>query len=678
MKQDRNSADADKKRGVLTQEGSGPGRRESIAEQDVIDLSKLDASTSAGPQNTYNLHGAWMWIFTVLAIVSGVFHFYTGGYRTLPAMVQRPLHLAFILVFTFMLYPAFKKDVTRNRPSVFDILLAVLAVAGALFLVFNVRAIAEARGRVSFEEMVMGVIFMVILIEAGRRAIGKFMLIFAAVFIAYLFVGPWLPGILRHGGFSLARVVSHMYTSIEGVFGIAVGVSATYVYLFIIFGAFLSKSGTTQVFADLALAAAGHTAGGPAKVGIIASGLMGTVQGSSAANVAATGLFTIPLMKSLGFKGHFAAAVEAVASCGGQFLPPVMGASAFIMAQYLGRPYAYVAAGALLPALLYYAAVFLQVHLHAKRRNMEGIDRRRLPPLVRVLMRKGHLLLPIIILIGMIVMGFTALYSAFISTIAIFVISSLRKETRMSLGDVVDGLRMAARSCITTALACAIVGFVVGAVALSGLGMLITHQIVRAGAGLLLPTLLIAAASSLVLSFGLPTTSVYIITATLVAPGLVEVGLPPLVAHLFAYYWGGVSAITPPVALAVFVGSGIAGSSLMKSGFTAMRLGIAAYIVPFYFAFWPMLITRDAPTAQIALAMLGGIVTIVCLAGIGEGYYFRPLQWYKYLLLFAAVPLLIAPMVWTQGAGLAIVLFVVLSEFIGVRNARGKASQAPS
>ncbi len=678
MNQDRNSPDADKKRGVLTQEGSGPGRRESIAEQDVIDLSKLDVSTSAGPQNTYNLHGGWMWIFTVLAIISGVFHFYTGGYRILPAMAQRPLHLAFILVFTFMLYPTFKKDVTRNRPSVFDVLLAVLAVAGALFLVFNVRAIAEARGRVSFEEMVMGVIFMVILIEAGRRAIGKFMLIFAAVFIAYLFVGPWLPGILRHGGFSLARVVSHMYTSIEGVFGIAVGVSATYVYLFIIFGAFLSKSGTTQVFADLALAAAGHTAGGPAKVGIIASGLMGTVQGSSAANVAATGLFTIPLMKSLGFKGHFAAAVEAVASCGGQFLPPVMGASAFIMAQYLGRPYAYVAAGALLPALLYYAAVFLQVHLHAKRRKMEGIDRRRLPPLGRVLLRKGHLLLPIIILISMIVMGFTALYSAFVSTISIFVISSLRKETRMSIGDVVDGLRMAARSCVTTALACAIVGFVVGAVALSGLGMLITQQIVRAGAGLLLPTLLIAAASSLVLSFGLPTTSVYIITATLVAPGLVEVGLPPLVAHLFAYYWGGVSAITPPVALAVFVGSGIAGSSVMKSGFTAMRLGIAAYIVPFYFAFWPMLITRDAPTAQIALAMLGGIVTIVCLAGIGEGYYFRPLQWYKYLSLFAAVPLLIAPMVWTQGAGLAIVLFVVLSEFIGMRNARRDASQVPS
>lgn len=651
---------------------TGPGPRRSVAEQDIIDLSKLESDGQSGPQKMYRLRGAWYSIFTVLAIVSAVFHFYTGGYRTLPAMMQRPIHLAFILVFTFLLYPAFKKDVTRNRPSVLDVIFALLAVVSALYLVFNIRAIAEARGRVSTEEMIMGVIFMVLLIEAGRRAVGTFMLVFAAIFIAYLFIGPWLPGtILRHGGFSLARVVSHMYTSIEGVFGIAVGVSATYVYLFILFGAFLSKSGTTQVFADLALAAAGASIGGPAKVGIIASGLMGTIQGSSAANVAATGLFTIPLMKSLGFKAHFAAAVEAVASCGGQFLPPVMGASAFIMAQYLGRPYAYVAAGALIPALLYYAAVYLQVHLHARRMNMQGIDRNRLPAVGAVLLRKGHLLLPIVILVAMIVYGFTALYAAFVSTISIFVISSLRKQTRMSMADILDGVRMAARSCITTALACAIVGFVVGAVALSGLAMLITQQIVRLGAGQLLPTLLLAALSSLVLSFGLPTTSVYIITATLVAPGLTAVGLPPLVAHLFCYYWGGVSAITPPVALAVYVGSGIAGAPLMKSGLTAMRLGIAAYIVPFYFAFWPMLITRDASLFSIALAILGGIITVVCLAGLGERYLFRLLPWYKFALLLAAAPLLIAPTIWSQIAGTALALFVVLSELAVTRSQQG-------
>lgn len=651
--------------GDRTRPEQGPGRRKSTAEQDIIDLSKLETGEEAGPQKTYRLSGTWYVIFTGLAIVSGLFHFYTGGYRTLPAMAQRPIHLAFIMVFAFLLYPALRSKVTRNRPSVFDITLAILAVVSSLFVVFNLREIAEARGQVGLDQMIMGVIFTVVIIEAGRRVVGPFMLVFAAIFLGYLFIGPWLPGtILRHGGFSLERVVSHMYTSIEGVFGIAVGVSATYVYLFILFGAFLSKSGTTQVFADLALAAAGASAGGPAKVGIIASGLMGTIQGSSAANVAATGLFTIPLMKKLGFKGYFAAAVEAVASCGGQFLPPVMGASAFIMAQYLGQPYAYVAAGALLPALLYYGAVFLQVHLHAKKRNMKGIERNRLPALGRVLRRKGHLLLPIVILVGLIILQFTALYAAFMSTISIFVISSLRKDTRMSLADILDGLRMAAKGSVMTALACAIVGFVIGAVALSGLAMLITQEIVRLGAGQLLPTLLLAAVSSLVLSFGLPTTSVYIITATLVAPGLTAAGLPPLVSHLFCYYWGGVSAITPPVALAVYVGCGIAGAPVMKSGFTAMRLGIAAYIVPFYFAFWPMLITRDAQFIEIALAVLGGVVTVIALAGIGERYLFRSLPWYKFGLFFAAAPLLIAPTAWSQIAGTSLVIFVVLSEYL--------------
>ena len=670
-------SDNGEKRGV-DEHGANPDQssegRKSFAEQDIIDVTKLDVHDSSLPQTTYNLKGTWYWIFTAVAVFSGVFHFwYAGGPAHMTAMRLRPFHTTIILVLSFLLYPAFKKDVTRNRPSVFDVMWIGVALVGGLYLFFNLREIATARGRVTPEIMLLGSAFMVVLVEAGRRVLGKFMLIFAAVFVGYLFLGPWFPGIFRHAGFGLERVVNHMYTSLEGIFGIALGVSATYVYLFIIFGSFLQKSGTTQVFADLALATTGAAVGGPAKVAIISSGLMGTVQGSSAANVATTGLFTIPLMKQLGFKAHFAAAVEAVSSCGGQFLPPIMGASAFIMAQYLGQPYAYVAAGALLPALIYYAAVFLQVHFHAKRMNMKGIDRNRLPKVGRVLLRKGHLLAPLVVLVGMIVMGYTALYSAFYAIIAIFVFSSLRKETRMGFWDVVDGLRLAGKSVVSTSLACAVIGFVVGSVALSGLAMLITQQVVRAGAGLLLPTMLIAAASSLILSFGLPTTSVYIITATLVAPGLIEVGLPPLVAHLFSYYWGGVSAITPPVALAVFVGCGIAGSDLMKTGFTAMRLGIAGYVVPFYFAYWPMLITRDAPILQIVLAIVGGIITVICLAGIGEGYFFRPLSWLKYGMLFGGAPLMIAPWMWTQVAGTVIIMYVLLSEYFATRGGREEA-----
>ncbi len=636
---------------------------------DLIDLSAL-GSAGDDPQTakTHNLQGIWAKAFTVIAVVSGLFHLYTGGYRPLPAMQQRPIHIAFILIFTFMLYPASKKWRGAARPRVTDLLLLVAGAVSTLYLAWNYREISLRAGVMTQMDMTMAVIFILVLIEAGRRAIGMIMLVLAAVFISYLFIGPWLPGILRHGGFSLGRVLQHMYLRVEGVFGIAVGVSATYVYLFILFGAFLSKSGTTQVFADLALAMAGHSPGGPAKVGVIASGLMGTIQGSSAANVAATGLFTIPLMKSLGFKPYFAAAVEAVASCGGQFLPPVMGASAFIMAEYLGVPYGYVAAGALLPALLYYAAVYYQIHLRAKRLGMEGIPRNRLPALKAVILQKGHLLLPIVVLITFIIMQFTALFSAFIATFSVLLISSLRKRTRMSIRDIIDGLTMGARNSISTALACAIVGFVVGAVSLSGLGMLFTQELVRTGGGLLLPTLLLAAFASLILSFGLPTTSVYIITATLVAPGLVAVGLPPLVAHLFCYYWGGVSAITPPVALAVYVGSGIAGSNVMKSGFMAMRLGIAAYIVPFYFAYWPALVTRvDASFTDVAMAVMGGIITIFALAVVSELYFLRKVPLYKAGLLLVAVLFIMYPNSLSHLLAVGITLFVGISELVMYR-----------
>ncbi len=412
------------------------------------------------------------------------------------------------------------------------------------------------------------------------------------------------------------------------------------------------------MFADLAFTTTAASAE-RAKVGIIASGLMEEVQASSAANVATTGLFTIPLMNSLGFEAHFAVPVEAVASIGGQFLPSVVAGPAFIMAQYLGPPYAYVAPG----ALVYYGAVFLQVYLRARETGMRGIERTRSPAVGPMLLRKRHLLLPILILVGMIVIGYTALYSALFSIISIFVVSSLRQETRMGFWDIVDGLRIAARGMVQTSVACAVIGFVVGSVVFSGLAMPITQQVVRAGAGLLLPTLAIAAISSLVPSFGLPTTSAYIITATLIAPGLIEVSLPPLSAHLFAYYRGGVSAITPPVALAVFVGCGIAGSQLMKTGFTALRLGIASYMVPFYFAFWPMLIIRDAPIIQIIVPIVGAALTVECLPGIGEGGFYRPEGRIKYALLFLSASLMITPTYYSQIAGAVILLYVALGEY---------------
>ena len=635
---------------------------ESPSDSDVIDFDKLGVE-QAPELVTRTPLGLWAKLILVVTVASSLFHLYTGGYRVLPAMQQRPIHLAFILFLTFILYPPTKKG--RGRPTGwFDFIIATIAAGSSYYLAYNYETIARRGGWAEDIDIFIGVIFCIFIFEGCRRTIGTLLAVLAAIFLSYTFIGPWLPGILQHGGFSFSRVVHQMYMSVEGVHGIAVGVSSTYVYLFILFGAFLNKSGTTKLFANLALAMAGHTPGGPAKVGVIASGLMGTIQGSSAANVAATGMFTIPLMKSIGFKPHFAAAVEAVASCGGMFLPPVMGSSAFIMAEYLNMPYTYVAAGAILPALLYYAAVYWQVHLRAKKEGLQGIPRNRLPALKLIVLQYGHLFLPIVILVTMMLMKFTVLFSAFFSIISVVILSYLRKHTRMGLRDIIDALELGAINTISTAMACAAVGFIVGAVGLTGLGLLFTHEIVRLAEGYVLPTLLLAAGASLFLSMGLPTTSVYIISATLVAPALVEIGITPLSAHLFCYYWGGVSAITPPVALAAYVGAGIAGADIMKTGFTAMRLGIAAYLVPFYFVYWPPLIHwNQYPLFDVGLAIVGGIVSIFCMAIIGEQFLFRRVPLYKLLLAVAAIVLSMQPTTYTQVLAILIATFVFFSEY---------------
>lgn len=638
--------------------------RPELEGEGVIDVDALSSRTEV-KSDTRSLTGWWAILFSIVAVVSSLFHFYTGGYQPLPAMEQRPIHLAFMLFLCFLIYPATKAGVDR-RPSSFDVALALIGALSSYYLAFHYQDIVMRGGYPTQTDIIVGTIFCTVVLEAARRTMGMFLVVLSLVFLGYLALGPHLPGLLAHGGFSFERIVRQMYMSTEGVYGIAVGVSATYVYLFILFGAFLQKSGTTTFFTNLAFAAAGHSPGGPAKVGILASGMMGMIQGSSAANVASTGVFTIPLMKSLGFKGYFAAAVEAVASCGGQFLPPVMGASAFIMAEYLQMPYGYVALGAIFPAVLYYAAVYLQVHLRAQKLGMEGLPRNRLPKVKKVILTRGHLVLPIFILVGMLVMKFTALFSAFFSIVAIIVISALRRETRMNLRDIFDALVLGARNTISTAIACAAVGFIVGTVALSGIGLLFTQSILDIAGEQLLPALLLAAAASLFLSFGLPTTSVYIITATLVAPSLVEMGIAPLVAHLFCYYWGGVSSITPPVALAAYVGAGIANAPVMKAGFTAMRLGMAAYIVPFIFVYWPSLVLwQQADPVQLIFSLGGGALAVICMAVVGERYFTRPLSVYKVIPLAGCIVLIMYPSIWANLVAVATAGTVLAIEYRG-------------
>lgn len=650
-------------------------RRPELDGTGVIDVNAISAQSEVRG-DTRQLLGRWALLLTVVGVASSLFHFYTAGYRPLPAMEQRPVHVGLMLFLCFLIYPATKAGRDR-QPTLFDLLLSVVGAGSAFHLAWTYEDIVMRGGFPTQMDLIVGTIFCLTVLEAARRTIGMFLIVLAVIFVGYLFVGPWLPGMLGHGGFSFSRVLRQMYMTTEGVFGIAVGVSATYVYLFILFGAFLQKSGTTTFFTNLAFAAAGHSPGGPAKVGVLASALMGTIQGSSAANVASTGVFTIPLMKRLGFSGYYAAAVEAVASCGGQFLPPVMGASAFIMAEYLQMPYAAIAAGALIPALLYYAAVYLQVHLRARKAGMEGLPRHRLPAMKGVILQQGHLVLPIFVLIGMLMIGYTALFAAFFSILAVVVVSSFRRSSRMSLRDILEALELGARNTVSTAVACAAVGFIVGSVGLTGIGLLFTQSIIGLAGGMLLPALLLAAGCSLFLSFGLPTTSVYIITATLVAPSLVELGVAPLVAHLFCYYWGGVSAITPPVALAAYVGAGIANAPVMKTGFTAMRLGMAAYLVPFIFVYWPaMILWHEAPFHRVVLAVLGGLVAVFCMAGLGERYLVRRLSWWKMALLAVTIVLVLHPANVANLLAVALALYVGGSEYL-IRRREQPAAPAP-
>ncbi|WP_019015034.1 TRAP transporter permease [Elioraea tepidiphila] len=649
------------------QRRSAEWSRPDLAGEGEIDVNAISAKAEIRGE-TRNPAGTWVPIIRVVGIASSLFHFYTAGYRPLPALEQRPIHLAVMLFLCFLLYPATSCGKDR-QPSALDVVLAVVGAATSVYLAVIYEDFVLRGGMPTQTDIIVGTLFCIIVAEAARRTMGMFLLVLAAIFIGYLFVGPWLPDILAHGGFGFRRVIRHMYMSTEGVYGIALGVSATYVYLFILFGAFLQQSGTTSFFTNIAFAAAGHSPGGPAKVGVIASALMGTIQGSSAANVASTGVFTIPLMMRLGFRGYYAAAVEAVASCGGQFLPPVMGASAFIMAEYLQMPYAQVAAGAMLPAILYYAAVYLQVHLRAVKVGMEGLPRNRLPKVKRVLLRQGHLVIPIFVLIGMLIMGFTALFAAFFSILTVIAVSAFRRETRMNLGKILAALEAGARNTVSTAIACAGVGFIVGSVGLSGIGLLFTQSIIGLAQGELLPAILLAAGCSLFLSFGLPTTSVYIITATLVAPSLAQLGVPPLVAHLFCYYWGGVSAITPPVALAAYVGAGIAGAPVMKTGFTAMRLGMAAYLVPFIYVYWPALVMwHEAPLHRVVLALIGGAVGVFCMGAIGERYITRELPWTQMALLAIAIVAVMHP------AAIANVLAVAIALGVGAWEWRARPS----
>ena len=610
-------------------------------------------------------------IATWIAIVMSSYHLYTGAFGAPEALLHRSIHLMFTMVLIFLLNP-FSKEKTGRISRLGDFVFLGISLGGILYIFLNYEYFITRYPYVhplSTADLVIGILFTLTLMEAARRCIGLAMPITAIAFLIYAYIGPSLPGLLRHAGFNTEVIIDQLYMTTEGIFGIPLGVSATYVILFVIFGVFLEKSGTGQFFMELAAATTGKAAGGPGKIAVVASGLFGTISGSAVANVMVTGQFTIPMMKRTGFQPHFAGAVEATASTGGQIMPPVMGAAAFVMAEFIGIPYLTVCKHAMIPAILYYLAVFMAVHFEAVRTNLRGMLEAP-PRLGAILLNRGHLILPVGVLLYILFEGYTPMYACIFSIIAVLILANVKKETRMGFRKILDALENGAKGTLSVACACACAGIIIGIVNLTGLGLKFTGFVLYLAGESLVPALLFTMIAGIILGMGLPTTAAYIVMAALLVPGLVKLGVVPIAAHMFAFYYAIISAITPPVALAVYAGAGLAGSNMWKTGLAAVRIGAPGFIIPFMFVYEPSLLFVGS-LWEILSTFITATIGVVMLAAGLIGWFIRETNVVERLLLVAGAILLIKPGIYTDIMGVVLLLVVII-----LQKARQKKDRA--
>ena len=578
-----------------------------------------------------NLRGFWAGVVFLLAIILSLFHYYTSGFGVLLAMRQRAMHLLFIFPLAFILYPS--TSAGKNRVPFYDVLMALGGVAVSLYIMMNYQQIAIRAGAAVTMDLVMGGLAILLLLEATRRSIGIALPIIAGIFLVYAFLGPHMPGALAHRGFSLRRVISHLYLTTEGIFGIPIGVSATFVFMFVLFGAFLEQSGIGDYLMKVVFAGLGHQRGGPAKAAVVTSGCMGMISGSSIANTVTTGALTIPIMKKLGFKPEVAGGIEVAASTNGQFLPPIMGAAAFIMVEFTGIPYVEIIKAAFIPAILSYVAIFGIVHIESIKTGIKGMDRSELSPFIPTFFRGAYFLIPIIGLVYLLVVKrMTPLGSAYwgvnlavavgiIVKIIIYIwgqrksidtntvteedlpldptmqtkkgVFSLWEVVTASMKEIVAALDSGARNMVGIAMACGCAGIIIGVVTLTGLGLRMTSLIITLARGNVFLTLLLTMFASLILGLGLPTTAKYIIIATLTAPALTRLGVPLIAAHLFVLYFGVLADDTPPVGLAAYAAAAVAKSDPVRTGILGFKFDMAAFILPFIFVYSPMMLMID-------------------------------------------------------------------------------------
>ena len=605
-----------------------------------------------------------------LLLLFAVYVFWITLIANLPEQVRRCGFLG-ILIFTgFMLYPA-RRGMTKKQNYIpwYDFVLGILGAAAFFYYIINFDAIIQRAARLKPMDIYMGIIGIIILGELCRRVVGLPILVVATGFITYALAA----------GFSLRRIVHQLFYTTDGIIGTPIGVCSTFIVLFIFLAAFLEKSGIANFFIDLANSVAGFTAGGPAKVAVIASALFGMISGSSVANTVGSGSVTIPTMKRTGYKGEFAAAVEASASTGGQLMPPIMGAAAFLMAELTGYSYGTIAVSAIFPAVLYFTGIFLMVHFEAKKLGLKGLSKEEIPHLLKLLLTKGYLFLPIVVLIVLMNFGFTPAYAACFAIASTFVVSFVKKETRFSPVKLADAFIGGSRNTIGVAIACAVAGIIVGIVSLTGIGQLLIGKLismvnlpifVNTGTSLVV-ALFFTMITCLILGMGVPTTANYVIMATIAAPMILRtsanlgVAVPLLAAHMFVFYFGIVADITPPVALAAYAGAAIAKSNPIKSGITATRLAITAFIIPYIFIFNPAMLLIDVTPLKFIQIIISSLLGMWSLASGSEGFMLQKVTLPWRLAAIAGGLLLIDPGLRSDIIGLSLIAAVIAVQVIG-------------
>lgn len=596
------------------------------------------------------LSGNWKLFVTIISCIFVLYHIVTSRFGMPEMFRHRAIHLGFILVLVWLYYPASRRS-PYERPSAIDVGLVFLTTVLTVFTYFNIETFAMRGGIAVTMDYVTGGICCLLVLEACRRVVGPQLFCLVLVFLLYAYFGRYFPGVLMHKGYNLKRIIYQMYLTTQGLFGIPLGVSATYMIIFVVLASTLSICGLGKLFNDVSLALGGRLVGGPAKVAVIASAMMGTISGGAATNVATTGAFTIPLMKRVGYVPYFAGAVEAAASTGGQIMPPVMGTVAFIMAEFIGVPYLKIAAAAAIPAVIYFAGVFFQIDLRARKIGLKGLSPDQDPDVRTTVKRYGHMILPIILLVYLMVKQYTPIYAAFYTVIFAWALSFLRRDTWVRWKEARDIAVDAAKSCLSVGVAMASAGFIVGVLGMTGIGLILADNIVALSHGNLPATLVLCMVVSIILGMGLPTSACYIIAISIAGPILKKMGVPDLQAHFFVLYFACLSTVTPPVALASYVGAGLAGADPGKVGWCAFKLAIAGFIVPYFFIYSPaMLLIADGPWT-IVFATVTAIAGTALLAVFVEGYMLLALPFWLRLLYLAAALFLIAPGLKTDLGG---------------------------